>query len=121
MTVASPRISKKICFHLLTVTTLFLIVGHDMASAQARAHCNDKLVCSEASQNAVKSSRHRSRVSSSRSEFATVRLDANGNGTIIGGRPAGCPHNYCGCGLRMYLGLADKRFNLAWNWARYFP
>jgi hypothetical protein len=55
-------------------------------------------------------------------------LDANGNraaridrGTIIGGQPAGCPHAYCGCGLRKYLGLADKRLNLAWNWARLFP
>jgi hypothetical protein len=55
-------------------------------------------------------------------------LDANGNrveridqGTVIGGRPAGCPHAYCGCGLRKYLGLADKRLNLASNWARLFP
>lgn len=42
-------------------------------------------------------------------------------GTIIGGRPAGCPHRYCGCGLRKYLGIADKRLNLARNWARLFP
>ena len=55
-------------------------------------------------------------------------LDANGNraapvyqDTSIGGRPAGCPHAYCGCGLRKYLGLADKRLNLASNWARLFP
>jgi hypothetical protein len=56
-------------------------------------------------------------------------LDASGNavalasndGTIIGGRPAGCPHTYCGCGLRKYLGLSDVRLNLAWNWARLFP
>lgn len=41
--------------------------------------------------------------------------------TIIGGRPAGCPQAYCGCGLRKYLGLNDKRLNLAWNWARLFP
>jgi len=40
---------------------------------------------------------------------------------IIGGRPSDCPHSYCGCGLRKYLGLADKRLNLASNWARLFP
>jgi hypothetical protein len=40
--------------------------------------------------------------------------------TIIGGRPAGCPHAYCGCGLRHYLGIDDPRLNLAWNWARLF-
>jgi hypothetical protein len=56
-------------------------------------------------------------------------MDANGNrvvrmvdaGTIIGGRPADCPRAYCGCGLRKYLGLSDKRLNLASNWARLFP
>jgi hypothetical protein len=42
-------------------------------------------------------------------------------GTIIGSRPSGCPHSYCGCGLRMYLGLSDLRLNLASNWARLFP
>ena len=42
-------------------------------------------------------------------------------GTVIGARPDGCPHAYCGCGLRKYLGLADARLNLASNWARLFP
>jgi hypothetical protein len=42
-------------------------------------------------------------------------------GTIIGSRPSDCPHAYCGCGLRKYLGLSDKRLNLARNWARLFP
>lgn len=40
--------------------------------------------------------------------------------TVIGGRPAGCPHRYCGCGLRKYLGIEDKSLDLAWNWARKF-
>jgi hypothetical protein len=56
-------------------------------------------------------------------------FDASGNravyaadaATIIGGRPEGCPHTYCGCGLRKYLGLSDVRLNLASNWARLFP
>lgn len=48
--------------------------------------------------------------------------DANGNSTtIIGSRPDGCPHAYCGCGLRKYLGLSDPRLNLADNWKRLFP
>lgn len=41
--------------------------------------------------------------------------------TMIGGRPKGCPWKYCGCGLARYLGLEDKRLNLAWSWARIFP
>lgn len=48
-------------------------------------------------------------------------VDANGNRVLIGGRPAGCPHAYCGCGLARYLGLKDKRLNLAWSWAKIFP
>lgn len=48
-------------------------------------------------------------------------VDANGNRVLIGGRPAGCPHAYCGCGLARYLGLKDKRLNLAWSWAKLFP
>jgi hypothetical protein len=44
-----------------------------------------------------------------------------GGATIIGGRPAGCPKAYCGCGLARYLGINDARLNLAWNWARLFP
>lgn len=54
------------------------------------------------------------------SRRARTRVVAD-NGTIIGGRPDGCPARYCGCGLRKYLGLADKRLNLASNWARLFP
>jgi len=57
-------------------------------------------------------------------------LDPGGNrtfamaadaGSIIGSRPAGCPHRYCGCGLRKYLGISDVRLNLASNWARLLP
>ena len=53
-------------------------------------------------------------------------IDANGTtvadaGNIIGSRPEGCPHAYCGCGLRKYLGLADTRLNLASNWSRLLP
>lgn len=56
-------------------------------------------------------------------------LDAAGNSAIamadadavIGARPDGCPHAYCGCGLRKYLGLSDVRLNLASNWAKLLP
>jgi hypothetical protein len=62
-------------------------------------------------------------------QAAVTPLDAGGNrsfamaerGSIIGSRPAGCPHRYCGCGLRKYLGISDARLNLASNWARLLP
>ncbi len=46
-------------------------------------------------------------------------VDANGS-QVIGARPAGCPHAYCGCGLRKYLGIDDTRLDLAWNWTKYY-
>lgn len=52
-------------------------------------------------------------------EVARVSAGSS-DATIIGGRPDGCPHAYCGCGLRKYLGLDDARLNLAWNWAVLF-
>lgn len=51
-------------------------------------------------------------------------FDANGNGTqiIAKGAPPGCPfRRFCGCALAKYLGITDKRLNLAWNWQRIFP
>lgn len=57
------------------------------------------------------------------------RMDASGNAgaRVIGGRPAGCPRAYCGCGLARFLkrlgvpGMDDRRLWLAWNWARLYP
>jgi hypothetical protein len=36
---------------------------------------------------------------------------------IVGGRPAGCPRAYCGCGASLYLfGRIIPRLNLAASW-----
>ncbi len=49
------------------------------------------------------------------------RVTANyEGGTVIGGRPAGCPRQYCGCGAARYLGINDPRLNLAWNWTKFY-
>jgi len=69
------------------------------------------------------------RICGAAAQARTVQvIDGSGNrvaradqATIIGGRPADCPYRYCGCGLRKYLGIADKRLNLASNWSRLFP
>lgn len=52
----------------------------------------------------------------------TQIADANGNGTVVGGRPSGCPHRYCGCSASLYVfGEIRPDLNLALNWARKFP
>ena len=53
--------------------------------------------------------------------IALLMLPLPAKAEVIGGRPPGCPHAYCGCGLRLYLGLRDVRLNLAWYWAKLFP
>jgi hypothetical protein len=41
---------------------------------------------------------------------------------VIGGRPKGCPHRFCGCALSLKLfGKIVPELNLAWNWAKKFP
>lgn len=54
----------------------------------------------------------------------TVHMaDANGNDTtVLGGRPAGCPHAFCGCEASRYVfGEIRPELNLASNWIRKFP
>lgn len=51
-----------------------------------------------------------------------TQVDANGNTVIVGGRPPGCPHQFCGCEASLYLfGEIRKDLNLAANWIRKFP
>jgi hypothetical protein len=59
-----------------------------------------------------------------RAPAAADAVDANGNieATIIGSRPAGCPHRFCGCEASLYLfGEIRPELNLAYNWIRKFP
>jgi hypothetical protein len=39
-----------------------------------------------------------------------------GNGTVIGGRPSGCPRAYCGCASARYVGLQGRQWWLAARW-----
>jgi hypothetical protein len=49
-------------------------------------------------------------------------LDANGNNGVIGGRPSGCPYEFCGCEASRYVfGEIRRELNLASNWLRAFP
>lgn len=52
-------------------------------------------------------------------------LDANGNDVrtvVLGGRPSGCPHAFCGCEASLYVfGHTRRGLNLAYNWVREFP
>lgn len=46
----------------------------------------------------------------------------NRQASIVGGRPAGCPRRYCGCGVSLKVfGRIIPELNLAANWVRKFP
>ena len=49
-------------------------------------------------------------------------VDANGNEAVVGGRPAGCPSEFCGCEASLYVfGEIRRELNLASAWMRKFP
>lgn len=51
---------------------------------------------------------------------ALHRVMATGAGRIVGGRPAGCPRRYCGCGASLHIfGRIIPSLNLAANWLRF--
>lgn len=53
---------------------------------------------------------------------STQIADANGNDGVVGRRPSGCPHAFCGCEASRYLfGEIRPELNLAANWIRKFP
>lgn len=45
-----------------------------------------------------------------------------GEESVVGHRPSGCPHRFCGCEASLYLfGKIIPDLNLASNWKRRFP
>lgn len=48
--------------------------------------------------------------------------NSNGRPIVVGARPFGCPHAFCGCEASLYLfGQIHPDLNLASNWIRKFP
>jgi hypothetical protein len=53
---------------------------------------------------------------------AASAVDANGNEAVVGGRPSGCPYEFCGCEASLYVfGEIRRGLNLASAWAKIFP
>jgi hypothetical protein len=53
---------------------------------------------------------------------AYARAQISGQAQILGGRPAGCPRQFCGCVASIKLfGRIRADLNLASNWLRKFP
>ena len=55
-----------------------------------------------------------------KSAFQQSLMVMDANGTVVGGRPSGCPHAYCGCDASLYLfGHIRTDLNRAANWMRF--
>jgi hypothetical protein len=52
-------------------------------------------------------------------EYATISANPD-NGRVVGGRPSGCPHAYCGCAASLRIfGRIVPSLNLASSWLRF--
>jgi hypothetical protein len=114
MSIFSARQTRKTILTGLALGTIIatLIVLIGQANAGPLVVCNH-LGCSD-----------RPGIKGQPQNFSARRhVDANGNDTvIIGGRPAGCPHRYCGCEASLYLfGKIRPMLNVANNWRVMFP
>lgn len=93
-------------------------------TAQARqAAAEQRAARRQISAEARLGARTRASIASSDGSYATpATTERKGVETIIGGRPAGCPFQFCGCGASIEVfGRIIPRYNLAANWFRDFP
>ncbi|UFZ01671.1 hypothetical protein LQG66_20340 [Bradyrhizobium ontarionense] len=65
--------------------------------------------------------RHHHHHYSHRHHSATsAMMSMQGEGRVVGGRPSGCPHAFCGCEASLYrFGRVVPELNLAANWRRF--
>lgn len=119
-------------FKPVLVASLLILIGS--ASAEARlihlrqaSECNVTMPCdlsfSQPSPQSV--SRYARTASMGRQQRFTAPRDAYASANmpgdqVVGGRPAGCPKSFCGCGaaLRVF-GHVVPELNLAANWLRF--
>src|SRR5262249_50298766 len=99
--------------------SLVLVASADAAPGRGHNHQGRTIECNErgCSDYAVQA---RNVTDAAGSAQTGVVTDANGS--VIGRRPAGCPHAFCGCEASLYLfGRIRAELNLASNWLRKFP
>ena len=103
-------------FSMIFVAAILLIAITTAADAKHRHayHPQDRIqahvICNE--RGCLRHGTDRDRISEA--------IDANGN--VVGRRPAGCPHSFCGCEASRYLfGAVRAELNLASNWIKKFP
>jgi hypothetical protein len=104
----------------ISFLSLALIASADAAPRRAsHQHQSGVIECNErgCSDHAI-----RARAATAGNGAVQPRVVTDANGSVIGRRPAGCPHAFCGCEASLYLfGHIRAELNLAANWLRKFP
>jgi hypothetical protein len=107
------------CLNVIAAAPAYARKHHTHHGAHAVAHHDATSVATRRAQRIARASRRA--VARDAQAMADV-----GNGPrqvqVVGGRPAGCPRQYCGCGTSLKIfGRIRPELNLASNWLRKFP
>jgi hypothetical protein len=110
---------KLIKLSSVSFTALFVCLISTAADAQHRNRATQGvIVCDQRGCSDRAVMRHRDDAGTARADVNVV--DANGN--VVGGRPAGCPSEFCGCEASLFVfGEIRRELNLASAWMRKFP
>jgi hypothetical protein len=106
------------------ITLLFACLISSKAHAQYhhRHQASQKLVVCDLHGCSDRATPRRPRAEADAARPDASAFDANGNAAVIGGRPDGCPHEFCGCEASLYVfGEIRRELNLASAWMRKFP
>ena len=110
---------------LVLVASFFVVISSSASDARPSRpsanvpECNVTMPC-DFSDSRIRRGRiasHPQRAISHRTEMSEVNGD---RGQVVGGRPAGCPRSFCGCGASIRVfGRIVPGLNLAANWLRF--
>jgi hypothetical protein len=110
-----------VAFFFIAVATTTSEARHSRIVGQAPG-CNVTMPCdfSISQTGRVKTTSYAPRDHGADSYRRQVAAVTAASGQTIGGRPAGCPHSFCGCGASIRVfGRIVPGLNLASNWLRF--
>ena len=117
---------KSIFVFILMIFAYFIVTAAEAQPGHARhhrSHTQTPIVCNQLGCGDRTKTGSRPATDDGRNAVAAASVfDANGNAGVVGGRPAGCPYEFCGCEAARYVFGSDRpELNLASNWIRKFP
>jgi hypothetical protein len=128
---AGPKTGARMIKQVLVTSAFIILVSSASEARPSRiigqaSGCNVTMPCdfsySQARQVAFNpySQRTHRMERRARRDIIYSREVAETSGQAVGGRPAGCPHSFCGCGASIRVfGRIVPELNLAANWLRF--